>query len=70
MLEDDKQVTCNDFIYVFFFFSSSSHVETNPCENSPCRHDSICVTKSNHDVQCICSSNYTGRYCENTGRRT
>ncbi|CAF3647199.1 unnamed protein product [Rotaria sordida] len=40
-------------------------LETNPCQNSPCQHQSICVTKSNHDVQCICRPHYTGKYCQN-----
>ncbi|CAF1686396.1 unnamed protein product, partial [Adineta ricciae] len=37
---------------------------TNPCESSPCQHDSICIAKSNHDIQCICRRHYTGKYCE------
>lgn len=53
---NSKKILLNISFFVF--------LETNPCENSPCQHQSICITKPNHDVQCICRPHYTGKYCE------
>ncbi|CAF4498302.1 unnamed protein product, partial [Rotaria magnacalcarata] len=36
----------------------------NPCESSPCQHHSICVTKLNRTIQCLCRPHYTGKFCE------
>lgn len=38
--------------------------EQNPCESSPCQHHSICVTKPNQAIQCLCRPHYTGKFCE------
>ncbi|CAF4228179.1 unnamed protein product, partial [Rotaria sordida] len=38
-----------------------------PCESSPCQHQSVCVTKSNRTIHCICRSHYTGKFCEYPG---
>jgi hypothetical protein len=40
-------------------------LETNPCEHTPCQHQSTCIIQLNHESRCICRAHYTGKYCEN-----
>jgi hypothetical protein len=44
----------------FFLFIK----ESNPCESSPCQHQSICIARPNKNIQCICRPHFTGRFCE------
>jgi hypothetical protein len=52
-----------------FVFNMIFILEHNPCESSPCQHQSVCITKSNQNIQCICRPHYTGKFCEYPGRK-
>jgi len=58
-------------LHVFQFIYSINFLflkEQNPCESSPCQHHSVCITKPNHNIQCICRPHYAGKFCEYPGR--